>query len=82
MSHKELKETWPEKEQLRVEIKQTNRQNKCATTDKEPHNLIRGTLANTVAQDISPDVSAWKSALYGVDGTVKIASAGATRGRP
>ena len=38
---------WPEKNQLRVEKKQTNRQNKCCTTDKELHNLIRGTLADT-----------------------------------
>ena len=38
-------EPWPEKNQLRVEKKQTNRQIKCATTNKELHNLIRGTPA-------------------------------------
>ena len=41
------KETWPEKNQLRVEKKQTNRENTCCTSDKELRNLIHGKLADT-----------------------------------
>ena len=47
ITHKASKETWPEKNQLRVEKKHTNRQNKCCTRDNELHNLIRGTPADT-----------------------------------
>ena len=46
-SHKASKETWPEKNQLRVEKKQTNRRNICSTTNKELHNHTLGTLADT-----------------------------------
>ena len=35
--------TFPENNQLRVEKKQTNRQNKRCTTDNELRNLLRGT---------------------------------------
>ena len=40
-------ETEIEKNQLRFEKKQTNRQIKCYTSDKELQILIRGTLADT-----------------------------------